>query len=166
MIPRSICAQIRHRPLQILYDTVSRVHAELSDIKRSQPNDLAPISAKSEFLGRGLRLLEEVINFSHCPQDDNLPLIDLTPPPPCSFCGGELFRTVFCCITSCTRDEVASGSVDSKIMICGLCFVDGRACHCGSMAPYRLRPLAELIELRENVIHLLDSVDKGESSFL
>lgn len=164
LILYSICAQIRYRPLQILCDTVFTLHRELSILKQSQPNDPASLSAKSRSLEIGLELLDEVISFSYCSQDDVLPLIELTPPPPCSSCGGELFRTVFCCIVSCTRDDVTSGSMDSKILICNLCFVDGRGCRCGYMAPYRLRPLAGLIELRENIVNLLGSIDEGESS--
>ena len=160
----SICAQIRYRPHQILYDTVSRLRDELSDLKQSQPNNQVLLSARSESLERGLGLLDEVINFSYCSQDEDLPSLELAPPPPCSFCGGELFRTVFRCTASCTRDDVTDGSLDSKILICSLCFVDGRACHCGSMSPHRLVPLAGLIELRRDVATLLGSTGEGESS--
>lgn len=165
LIPCSICAHIRYRPHQILCDTLFGLHGELSNLKQSQPNDLALLSSKSGSLERGLRLLDEVINFSYCSEDEIFPLIELTtPPPPCSFCGGELFRTVFCCTASCTRDGSIGSSAESKIMICNLCFVDGRTCRCGSMAPYRLRPLAELIKLREDVANLLGPIDGGESS--
>lgn len=157
LIPGSICTQIRHRPHQILCDTVFRLYEELFNLKHSQPNNLALFSAKSGSLETGLGLLDEVINFSYCSQDDILPLIELTPPPPCSFCGGELFRVVFCCTGSCVCDS--AGSVDSKVLICILCFADGRACRCGSMAPYRLRPLAGLLRLREDIATLLGLTD-------
>jgi hypothetical protein len=124
------------------------------------------LSAKSGTLERGLRLLDEVIRSSYCSQDESLPLIELTlPPPPCSFCGGELFRTVFCCTDSCIRDGATSGSVDSKILICNLCFADGRACRCGSMTPNRLQPLAGLIELRTNIVTLLGLTDENRPSW-
>lgn len=160
----SICVQIRHHPNQILCDTVLKLHEELVNLKRSQPNDFALLSAKSGILERGFRLLDEVVNSSHCSQDESLPLIELTTQPSCSFCGGELFRTVFCCTDSCTRDGATSGSVDSKILICNLCFIDGRACRCGSMKPYRLQPLERLVELRTSIADLLSIEDEGGSS--
>lgn len=162
----SICARIRHHPHRILCDTVRQLHEELANLKQSQPSDLTLFSEKSRILERGFRLLDEVINSSYCSQDELLPLIGLTLQPPCSFCGGELFRTVFRCADSCTCDDTTGGSVDSKILICNLCFVDGRACRCGSMKPYRLQPLEGLIELRTNIADLLGLTDEGEPSWL
>lgn len=164
LTPFSICAQVRYQPHHILCSTVLKLYEELVNLKQSQPN-LFP--AKLETLERGYRLLDELINSTHCSQDDLLPIIKLTlPPPPCSFCGGELFRTVFCCVETCVRDGATGSSVGSKILICNHCFVDGRACRCGSMAPYRLQPLAELIELRENIANLLGLADESASASL
>ena len=161
LIPCRICTRIRYHPHQILCDTVSKLHGELANLKQLRPNDLVSLSAKSGSLEKGLRLLDEVINLSYCPQDDTLPMIELTPTPPCSFCGGELFRTVFCCTASCAPGTATDGSVNSKILLCNLCFVDGRTCRCGSMEPCRLQPLAELFELRDNVATLLGSINQG-----
>jgi hypothetical protein len=163
------CAKIHYRPHQILCDIVTRLRDELVDFKQSQPNELVLLSAKSGTLKKGLRLLDEVINYSHCPQDDLFPLMEPTSASSgCSFCGGELFRTAFCCADSCIRDsdDGPNGSVDSKILICNLCFVDGRACRCGFMEPYRLQPLDGLIELRGSVVDLLASTDEDGSSQL
>ena len=157
---RSICAQIRYHPHQILCSAVLKLHEELTNLKKSQPNDPAILSAKSGALERGCKLLDEVIDSCYRSQDD-LPSIELTPPPPCSFCGGELFQTAFRCTDSCVRDDADSGSVDPKILICNLCFADGRACRCESMTPYQLQPLAGLIGLRMNVANLLDLTDEG-----
>jgi len=160
----STCAQIHYHPHQILWDTVVKIRDELANFKQSRSNDQMLLSAKLETLKKAFKLLDEVINSSHFPQDESLPLIEVTRPLPCSFCGGELFRTVFCCTDSCTRDDATSGSVDSKILICSLCFADGRACRCGSMEPYWLQPLEELIELRANIANLLGLTDESESS--
>jgi len=160
LTPFSICAKVRYHPHQILFDTVHKLYEELLELKQSQPNDPISLSAKSGILKRGLNLLDEAINSSYCSQDDLLPIIGLVlPPPPCSFCGGELFRTVFCCTDSCALDATTSSSLDCKILICNYCFIDGRACSCGSMSPYRIRPLDKLIELRTNVANLLGLSD-------
>lgn len=158
----SICAKIRYHPHQLLCSTVLKLRGELVDLKQSQPNDQELLSAKSGTLRRGLRLLDEVIDSTRCSRDDLLPMIKLTsPPPPCSFCGGELFRAVFCCTDSCVRDGAATSPEDSKILICDLCFIDGRACRCGSMEPYRLQPLAGLIELRTSIVDVLGLTDEN-----
>lgn len=157
----SICAQTRYHPHQLLCNTVLKLRNELVNLKQSQPNDSVLLSAKSGTLEQGFRLLDEVIASTHCERDDELPTIEFTlSPPPCTFCGGELFRAVFCCTDSCVRDDATSDSTDDKIVICDLCFVDGRACKCGSMAPYWLQPLAGLVELRTNIANLL-GLDEG-----
>lgn len=156
----SICAKIRYHPHQLLCSTVRKLHEELSNIKQTQPNDLELLSMKSATLEQGFRILDEVISSTYCLQDDQLPTIELSSlPPPCSFCGGELFRAVFLCTNSCVRDGETDGPQDSKILVCDLCFIDGRACQCGSMEPYRLQPLDRLIELRNSIVNVLGLTD-------
>jgi len=156
----STCVEVRYNPHQLLCNTVLELREELVNLKRSHPNDQELLSAKSGVLEQGFKLLDEVINSTDCSQDDLLPVVELTsPPPPCSFCGGELFRTIFRCTDSCARNDATTGEEDSKILICDLCFIDGRSCRCGSMEPYRLQPLAELINLRTSIVDVLGLTD-------
>ena len=114
----------------------------LQELQEAQP-DNPSLSEKSETLKRGLPLLDEAINSSHCLQDELLPTLSLGPEPPlCSFCRGEIFRNVFCCAESCVCDGATGDSVHCKILICSYCFIDGRACRCGSMKPYKTQSLA------------------------
>ena len=164
LTPFSVCAEVRYHPHQILCSTVLKLHEEFFNLKRSQSNDPSVLSAKSGTLEEGLKLLDEVIDSSRCSQEELPPIADLTlPPPPCSFCGGELFRTLFCCVNSCVRDGTTGGSVDCKILICSHCFIDGRSCRCGFMKPYRIQPLDDLVELRKNVASLLNLSDENSS---
>lgn len=161
----SICAPVRYHPHQMICGTVLNLYEELCNLRQSHPDDPS-CSAKSETLKRWLSLLDEVISSSHCSQDELLPTIDLaSPAPPCSFCGGEIFRTVFRCTRSCVRDDAASDSVGWRILICSHCFVDGRACRCGSMEPYRIQPLDRLIELRAKVAVLLGVSDESSPAW-
>ena len=92
LTPFSVCTEVCYHPHQILCSTVLKLHEEFFNLKRSQSNDLSVLSAKSGTLEEGLKLLDEVINSSRCSQEELPPIADLTlPPPPCSFCGGELF---------------------------------------------------------------------------
>jgi hypothetical protein len=128
-------------------------------LKEYQPNDRGPLLAESSTLEQGLRLLDEVICFSHCLNDSEIPTSEpLSPYPSCSFCGGELFRTAFLCAGSCVRDGAADDTAGSKVVFCNLCVVDGRTCRCGSMTPYRFQSLEELVNLRAKIADLLDGL--------
>ena len=137
-------------------------------LKGSRPNELESLSEKSRVLERGLKLFDEVINFDLCSRDNELPMIVLVSPhPSCSFCGGELFRTAFHCTGTCVQDNAANDTPDSKIVLCSLCFVDGRGCRCGSMTPYRLQSLEGLVDLRTQIADLLGSLlDEDGSEWL
>lgn len=163
-----ICARVRYRPQQALYDFLQKLCGELVGLKESQPNELQSLSAKSRTLEEGLKLFDEVINFSYCSHDDALPMIVPTSRhPSCSFCGGEIFRTAFCCASSCVRDDATDDMVDSKIILCNLCFVDGRGCRCGSMTPHRLQSLRGLVGLRTRIADLLGGLlDEDGSGWL
>ena len=161
----SICSRIRYQPHQILCNTVLNLYEEMRIIQQSQPDDPS-LSAKVVILKRGLSLLDEAIGSSYCSQDESLPFIKLAPPIPyCSFCGGELFRTVFGCTELCVRDGAPDDSVNCKILICSQCFIDGRSCRCRSMTPYRIQPLEELIKLRTNAANLLGVSDEGSAAY-
>lgn len=156
----SICAKTRYHPHQLVCSTVLKLREELNILKQIQPNDLELLSTKTATLEQGFRILDEVVRSTYCSQDDQLPTIELSsPPPPCSFCGGELFRAIFRCTNSCVRDDATAGPQDSEILICDLCFIDGHACRCGSMEPYRLQPLAGLVELRTSIVNILGLTD-------
>ena len=156
-----ICTQIRYHPHQVLCDTILGLYRELNDLQSSGPDDPLRL-VRSATLKQVLGLFDEVINSNYSLQDESIPIIDLAlPAPPCSFCGGELFGAVFYCNNSCLRDDAPRDSADRNILICSLCFIDGRACRCGSMTPYRIQPLDGLIELRKNIFDLLHPPDEN-----
>lgn len=49
------------------------------------------------------------------------------------------------------------------ITLCEFCFIDGRTCHCGSMAPSRIEALSDLLNLRNNVTEILRSLGVSEN---
>ncbi|KAF9789454.1 hypothetical protein BJ322DRAFT_1000873, partial [Thelephora terrestris] len=112
-----------------------------------------PFPDASPLLQQWLRLFDEVVRPTYCEDDDNLPLVDLGPSSFCAFCGGELFRSVFCCTGSCIRDDQPNH--ESAIIVCTSCYIDGRVCRCGNMAPSRTGALSDLLDFRNNVIEVL-----------
>lgn len=103
-----------------------------------------------------LVLFEEILTSSFCDDDESVPTLDTaTPPQFCAFCGGELFRSVFSCAGHCGRSQ---NRPEEEVTICASCYVDGRTCECGVMAPRRLQQLTGLLKFRDDVRGLLSNV--------
>lgn len=121
----------------------------------SEPPDFSLISGEAQKLERWLRLFDEIVGPTYCEDDDKLPLINLGASPPfCAFCGGELFRSVFCCRGSCVQDD-QPGHGRVGIVLCTFCFIDGRKCRCGDMEPSRIQALSDLLNLRNDISEIL-----------
>lgn len=100
---------------------------------------------------RLLAMVDEILGVESYPEDDQLPFLEEQPTVDltCASCGGEIFRTAFCCSGTCLRDEKTEVSVRSQIIVCPLCFVDGRICSCQDMRPVRVRATSMLVETRD-----------------
>jgi len=100
-----------------------------------------------------LAMVDEILGIELYPEDDQLPFLEEQPTVDltCASCGGEIFRTAFCCSGTCLRDGKTEVSVRSQIIICPLCFVDGRICSCQAMRPVRVRATSTLMETRDTV---------------
>ena len=100
-----------------------------------------------------LGIVNEILEVESYPEDDQLPSFEEQPPVDlaCASCGGEIFRMAFDCKSTCLRDGRTGTSNGNKVIICPLCFVDGRTCSCGEMQPLRVREIGPLIETRDMV---------------
>lgn len=99
---------------------------------------------------RLLGIVDEILGVESYPEDDQLPFLEDQPMADltCASCGGEIFRTAFCCVGTCLRDGKTEVTARSQIIICPLCFVDGRVCSCNNMQPVRIRAMSTLMETR------------------
>ncbi|KAF9777832.1 hypothetical protein BJ322DRAFT_1114761 [Thelephora terrestris] len=131
-------AAVPYHPQKIIVFKILDLCNKLGELKGSQPDDPS-LLAISETLKNRFILFDEVINSSHCSQDELLPTLDLG---------------------SCVRDNTTGDLVDCKILICSYCFIDGRACLCGNMKPWKTQPLAELMEIRTRIANLLGVSDE------
>lgn len=129
------------------------------------PCDSPLVSDAIQGLQRWLRLFDEVVGPTHCEDDDKLPLAELGSSTFCAFCGGELFRSIFCCTGSCIRDSQPSRE-SATIIVCAYCFIDGRVCSCGSMAPSRTRALSDLLTFRSDVTKVLCGLPENVEDLL
>jgi hypothetical protein len=98
-----------------------------------------------------LAIVNEILGAESYPEDN--PLVsfeehssdDLT----CASCGGEIFQTAFSCEGTCLVDGETEASDGNKVIICPLCFVDGRTCSCRAMQPLCVREVGSIIETRD-----------------
>jgi hypothetical protein len=62
----------------------------------------------------------------------------------CDFCTCDVFQSFFEC-----------QSLDNGLIICPPCYVEGRACKCGSMTPMQYYRFDELLQDRERALEVL-----------
>lgn len=109
-----------------------------------------------------LGMVDEILGVESDPEGDQLPSLDVQPSADlaCASCGGEIFLTVFRCEGTCLRDGETELSAKNQVIICPMCFVDGRTCSCQDMRPARVREIGPLTKTR-NLVHELVH-DTGE----
>lgn len=96
-----------------------------------------------------LQIADEILWTDYYIDDEELPTPENPIPEPiCACCGGEVFQTAFCCAGDCLTDDLPNGLL---ILVCPLCYVEGRTCQCRSMRPVRFRDMATLLEVRDSV---------------
>jgi len=113
-----------------------------------------------------LGMVNEILGVESYPEGDQLPSFDAEPSAAiaCASCGGEIFLTVFRCEGGCLRDGETEFSAQNRLIVCPLCFVDGRTCSCRNMRPARVREFGPLIKTRDMVHELVHST--GEDILL
>lgn len=102
-------------------------------------------------LRRLLKIVDEILGAESYPEDIQLPSFEEQPAADltCASCGGEIFRTAFCCNNACTRDGKTGASFKNKLAICALCFVEGRICNCQDMQPFYTQEMDSFVGIRE-----------------
>jgi hypothetical protein len=82
----------------------------------------------------------------------------------CDFCGSDIFQSFFECQICDPVHPFASISDDvlqkepqvgDGIVICPLCYVEGRSCRCASMDPRQCHPFETLLEARRRAMRCL-----------
>ena len=99
-----------------------------------------------------LQIVDEILWADHYIDDDKLPTPESsTLEPVCSGCGGEVFQTAFCCAEDCHTNSALNAPTGNLIIICPLCYVEGRTCYCAKMRPVRFREMDPLLQVRNSV---------------
>jgi hypothetical protein len=48
--------------------------------------------------------------------------------------------------------------IGDGIVVCPLCYVEGRGCNCGTMNPTQCRPFGDLLRTRDEALHAIRAV--------
>lgn len=81
----------------------------------------------------------------------------------CDFCGADIFQSFFEC-DSClpaSSSAVSAGvlPVGDGLVLCPLCYVEGRTCQCGEMQPVQCRPFSELLGIRDRAVRAIQGIE-------
>ena len=121
---------VKHLTFQVMISRFERLKDAREDVTRSSIVEMRTL----------LGMVDEILGVESYPEGDQLPSLDMQPSIDltCASCGGEIFLTVFRCEGPCLRDGETEISAKSQVLICPLCFVDGRTCSCQDMRPARV----------------------------
>ncbi|KAG2157278.1 hypothetical protein DEU56DRAFT_905932 [Suillus clintonianus] len=132
---------------------------------RSSPTLNLNLERVADDLHHLLELLDDVLGEEYSPKHQHMPHVsqsdtchqtDIT----CDFCGADIFQSFFEC-TSCAlhlpsvNDEMKIGD---GIVVCSLCYVEGRGCNCGSMNPTQCQPFGDLLRIRDEALHVIRAI--------
>ncbi|KAG1803703.1 uncharacterized protein HD556DRAFT_601948 [Suillus plorans] len=152
-----------HRQTQMLRELRQQTSSPHSN--RSSLTVNSDLERVADDLHHLLELLDDVLGEEYSPkhqdmlhvsQSDTCHQNDIC----CDFCGADIFQSFFECIScalhlSGTDDEMRIGD---GIVVCPLCYVEGRGCNCGIMNPTQCRPFGDLLRARDEALHAIREV--------
>lgn len=151
----SLCLPAKYCVKRIAYDVMCSRFAELK-ISKTKPT--LPTALEMRSL---LEMVNEILRTEAYTNEEDIPSLgDLTITLSCAFCGGEIFQKVFRCKNKCLREGAIGFAPTNIISVCPSCYIDGRTCLCGKMAPSCLQPMAPMVTSRDKVAAWLRSSGK------
>lgn len=112
-----------------------------------------------------LDLLDDVLGEEYSSKCQVMPHVSLSDTShqddiTCDFCGADVFQSFFECI-SCQSSIHEEAKVADGIVICPLCYIEGRSCKCRTMKPTQCRPFGDLLRTRDDALHAIRTVCTG-----
>ena len=142
----SLCWPAVHHVKKLAYDTLCSQFADLKVSK--EPLTQWDVVEMRQLL----EVVDDILRAEAYTNDEEIPSFGSSATTlSCAFCGGEVFQKVFRCRNNCPREETDNAVPADVVSICPPCYVDGRACLCGKMAPFRLVPMAPMVTSRNEV---------------
>ncbi|KAG1754589.1 hypothetical protein EDB19DRAFT_665384 [Suillus lakei] len=116
-------------------------------------------------LHRLLELLDDVLGEEYSPKHQDMPHVSQSDTYHqsnicCDFCGADIFQSFFECMHCALQLPVVNDEIKigDGIVVCPLCYVEGRGCNCGTMNPTQCRPFGDLLRTRDEALHAIRAV--------
>ncbi|EMD37724.1 hypothetical protein CERSUDRAFT_114359 [Gelatoporia subvermispora B] len=84
----------------------------------------------------------------------------------CDFCGADMFQSFFEC-RDCVKPSEVTDSLGcgDGLLICALCYVEGRSCLCEEMEPIQCRPFSDLLRDRNRTADAISRCRPGDARY-
>ncbi|KAG2158298.1 uncharacterized protein EDB93DRAFT_658927 [Suillus bovinus] len=152
-----------HRQTQMLRELQQQTSSPHPD--RLLPTVNLDLKRVADDLYHLLELLDDVFGEEYSPKHQDMPHVsrsdtyhqsDIS----CDFCGADIFQSFFECIPCALHlpglhNEMKIGD---GIVVCPLCYVEGRGCNCGTMNPTQCRPFGDLLRARDEALRAIRDV--------
>jgi hypothetical protein len=153
-----------HRQTQMLRELCEQ-QTSSPHLDRSSPTVNSNLERVADDLHHLLELLDDVLAEEYSPKHQDMPHVSQSETCHqnnicCDFCGADVFQSFFECLPCALR----SPGIDDKmkigdgIVVCPLCYVEGRSCNCGTMNPTQCQPFGDLLKVRDKALHVIRAV--------
>ncbi|KAG1827118.1 uncharacterized protein BJ212DRAFT_31326 [Suillus subaureus] len=153
-----------YRQTQILRE-LQEQQTSSPHLDRSSPTVNSDLERVADDLYDLLELLDDVLGEEYSPKHQDMPHVSQSDTSHqsnicCDFCGADIFQSFFECLPCALHspginDEMKIGD---GIVVCPLCYVEGRGCNCGAMNPIQCRPFGDLLRVRDEALHAIRAV--------
>ena len=125
-------------------------------------------SCPTENLKQLVSLFDDILAAEFSISRDSMPHVSQPDVPHtdnlhCDFCGADIFQSFFecdsCLPASCSRGSAEILPFGDGLVLCPLCYVEGRICRCGEMQPVQCRPFSNLVKIRDRAVRAIQRMD-------
>jgi hypothetical protein len=113
-------------------------------------------------LHRLLDLLDDVLGEEYFSKYQAMPHVSLSDTShrdniTCDFCAADIFQSFFECMSCASQSPTVHEEmkIGDGIVVCPLCYIEGRSCKCGTMKPTQCRPFDDLLTTRDDALHAI-----------
>ncbi|KAG1756605.1 uncharacterized protein EDB91DRAFT_1041222 [Suillus paluster] len=170
-----VCRPETYKVKLNIYRALHRQTQRLQELREQQTGSPHPDRSSSTInsslegvaheLHHLLELLDDVLGEEYSPKHQDMPHVSQSDTSlqnniTCDFCGADIFQSFFECISCAPHSLVVHEEmrIGDGIVVCPLCYVEGRGCNCGTMNPTQCRPFGDLLRSRDEALRTIRAV--------
>ncbi|KAI0798028.1 hypothetical protein C8Q75DRAFT_740370 [Abortiporus biennis] len=170
-IYQRVCRAEQYRVRKIVHRSIIQTYKSMHKlIDEGRTHEVK--SYKRDGFKKLLRLFDIILYEAYVQDYGTLPCIATANPDidpflaynlSCDFCGADIFQSFFECPSCGTPsdhddDSDSSGGIGCGLLICPMCYVEGRTCFCGDMHAAQVGKLDELLKTRNEAFKVYATV--------